>query len=748
MLTLVGNLVQTSRCRDSWSVPGATTLDEEPPVAVRARFRFGIDLSDPKFRRPGQRQGAVRRSELLGRLERDHARRLILITAPAGYGKTTLLGQWVQENPRPCAWVTLDQADEVPGILEDSIDTALTEVGAGVELGSDLVLVLDDGHALPPERLRDAVLDVLDWLPEGSQLAVASRCTPALPLSRMRAERMLVELDSHDLSMSAVEAAPMLRSAGLDPRSASAQSLVLRTEGWPAALELATMSWARRTEPTQPAALVMGDDHAISEYFRTELVDSLSPAATRFLIRSSVLDRLSGPLCDEVLGCRQSAILLGELERANLPLAPDDASHEWYRLHGLFREMLQTQLRRSEPEMVPVLHRRANGWYRRAGDVDRALDHATLSDDLDGAGQLLWANLHRYLGAGRNAMVQRWLSGLSAEQVSGCALLALSAAHSDLALGSAAAAERWARSAAASLFENNGLQQSAGAGVLIIQAWAARSGAREMGAVAATAYDLLRDDSPWRASCCLLRGAAALLTGDEAEAERRLEEGAARGAVLAPDVASLCLAQLAIIAAERGEAVIASDFARRAASMVQEHGLSTTPASALVFAVAAAAAMREGRVDHAKTAATQCLSLLDLLDDSLAWFGAETRIVLARVSLALGDVAGARELLADASRLARRTADIVIFQRWFDDVWNRFDERAESALAGMATLTTAELRVLRFLPTHYSFHEIAQRLHVSSNTVKTHVHAVYRKLDASSRSEAVAHATQAGLIGV
>jgi LuxR family maltose regulon positive regulatory protein len=745
---VVGNLVQTSRCRNSWWVPGATTLDEQPPVVVGARFRFGLDLSDPKFRCPGRRQGAVRRSELLGRLERDHERRLILITAPAGYGKTTLLGQWAQEDPRPCAWVTLDQADGVPGVLEDSIATALTEVGAGVELGGVVVLVLDDGHALAPERLRDAVVDVLNWLPDGSQLAVASRCAPALPLSRMRAERMLVEIDSHDLSMSAVEAAPMLRSAGLDPRSASAQSLVLRTGGWPAALELAAMSRARRTEPTQPGAFVMGDDHVIAEYFRTELLDSLSPSATRFLIRTSVLDRLSGPLCDEVLNCRQSATLLGELERANLPLVPDDASHEWYRLHGLFREMLQTQLRRSEPELVPVLHQRANGWYRRAGDVDRALDHATLSDDLDGAGELLWANLHRYLGAGRNDTVQRWLSGLSAERVSGCALLALAAAHSDLALGSVAAAERWARSAAARLFENNGLQQSAGAGVLIIQAWGARSGAREMGAVAATAYELLRDDSPWRASCCFLHGAAALLTGDEAEAELRLEEGAARGALLAPDVASLCLAQLAVIAAERDEAVIASDFARRAASMVQEHGLTTTPASALVFAAAAAAAMRDGRVDQAKTAATQCVSLLDLLDDSLAWFGAETRIVLARVSLALGDVAGARELLADASRLARRTADVVVFQRWFDDIWNRFDERAESALAGMATLTTAELRVLRFLPTHYSFHEIAQRLHVSSNTVKTHVHAVYRKLDASSRSEAVAHATHAGLIGV
>jgi LuxR family maltose regulon positive regulatory protein len=181
--------------------------------------------------------------------------------------------------------------------------------------------------------------------------------------------------------------------------------------------------------------------------------------------------------------------------------------------------------------------------------------------------------------------------------------------------------------------------------------------------------------------------------------------------------------------------------------MVTEHGLTIAPASALVSAVCAAAAMREGRVDEAKAAVSECRTLLELQDDALAWLGAETRIVLARVSLALGDVAAARGLLADASRLARRTRDVVVFERWFDDAWDQFDERAESSLAGVASLTTAELRVLRFLPTHYSFHEIAQRLHVSSNTVKTHVHAVYRKLDASSRSEAVAHATQAGLLG-
>jgi len=238
-----------------------------------------------------------------------------------------------------------------------------------------------------------------------------------------------------------------------------------------------------------------------------------------------------------------------------------------------------------------------------------------------------------------------------------------------------------------------------------------------------------------------------LLIGDEAEAERSLEEGAARGAVIALDAASLCLAQLAVLAAKRGETDYASDLAERARSVVDEHQLRGYPTSALVSAVYAAAAMRDGRSDEAKAAVSDCLGLLGLLDNSLSWYGAEARILLARITLALGDVVGARELLADASRQARRTRDIVVFQRWFDDVWNDFDLRAESSLVGIATLTKAELRVLRFLPTHYSFQEIAQRLHVSSNTVKTHAHAVYRKLDASSRSEAVTRATDAGLLG-
>lgn len=725
----------------------ATTLGADLPTSVPTRLHFGVDVPDPKFTSPRVRRRSVRRTNLLGRLAQERDCPLILLRAPAGYGKTTLLTQWAQENDRPCAWVTADDADADAGALADSIAHALSASDIRPGSGGSFALILDDAHVVGAAALRDTVLDVLSWLPERCQLAVASRCEPALALGRMRARAEVLELDMEDLSMSPVEAAEALAQEGVDPVLTPVQTLVHRAEGWPAALALAT-AWARRAQLSERADPLGGDDHLFSEYFGAELLASLAPEMLLFLSQSSVLDHLSGPLCDEVLGRKGSAAMLAVLAGANVPLLPLDPGHECYRLHGLFREMLQTHLRRSEPELAPVLHRRAAAWYRRAGDVDRCLDHAASAGDLDGTGDLLWRNLRGFLADGRNQTVQQWLGEVEADGFTGCAHLALAAAHSHLALGRVAVAEQWARCAAVRLAEwPEHVTEPERAAVLIVHASAARGGAARMGRAAAEAYELLPDDSPWRASCCFLRGTAALLTGDEPEAELWLQEGAVRGAVLAPDTASLCLAQLAVVAAERAQMEVASDFARRARGVMTSHRLGGTPASALVLVVWAEAAMREGRVDEAKAAAARCLSLLDQMDDAMAWFGAEVRILLARVSLALGHVATARELLAEASPLARRTPDVVIFGRWFTAAWGQFDERAETALAGVALLTTAELRVLRFLPTHYSFHEIAQRLHVSSNTVKTHVHAVYRKLDASSRSEAVAHATSAGLLG-
>ena len=168
---------------------------------------------------------------------------------------------------------------------------------------------------------------------------------------------------------------------------------------------------------------------------------------------------------------------------------------------------------------------------------------------------------------------------------------------------------------------------------------------------------------------------------------------------------------------------------------------------ALVFAATAAVRAHEGSVDRAKKDLRRAIELLATLGDFIPWYGAETRILLAHASLWLADIVGARTLLAEASRLARRMPDATIFQRWFDDAWAYMDTMAETRMAGPSSLTIAELRILRFLPSHRSFREIAQQLGVSANTVKTQAHAVYRKLGAASRSEAVARGQDAGLLG-
>jgi LuxR family transcriptional regulator, maltose regulon positive regulatory protein len=726
----------------------APSRERESVIFEPSRLVIGRLPRWPKFAAPTTgKSHAIRRTELLNRLELGRACPLILLTAPAGYGKTTLLKQWVEARARPCAWLTLDRADRDPSILSDSIGRALAAAGIDSSLTGSFAMVFDDAHVLRPRALAAALQEILTWLPPGSQLAVASRREPELGLSRMLADHLVIMIDSSELSMSTDEASAALRSAGLDSDSARSKAILQRSEGWPAALELGILASDQITDGAEHEDQVTGDHHVLSEYFRAEILAPLQPATVRFLTHSSVLDILSGSQCDQVLDRNGSAGLLAELSRANVPLEAIDSRHEWYRLHGLFREMLQTELRRSDPETAPMLHRRAVAWYRKVGDIDRALDHASSAGDRDSTAELLWRELPRYLGEGRSDMVGRWLRRAPQEEAAGSVLLAVAAAHTELAVGSLTTAEQWARTASRHLAELPAdTAKSERAAVLLIEAWAGRSGVHGMSEAAAQGYDLLSNDSPWRASCCLLQGTAALLIDDAVGAVAPLEEGAARGAVLAPDISSLCLAQLAVVAIEE-QTIDASDLARRSRSLVGLHGLGDAPASALVYAVCATAMMREGLVDQAKADVSRCRALLARLDGVAPWLGAETRILLARATLGLGDVAGARELLADASPLARRTADVVVFERWFHSAWDQFDERAESVLAGMASLTPAELRILRFLPTHYSFEEIAERLEVSSNTVKTHVHAVYRKLNASSRSQAVAQATNVGLLG-
>ena len=468
------------------------------------------------------------------------------------------------------------------------------------------------------------------------------------------------------------------------------------------------------------------------------------------MIRTAVLDELSGPVCDDVLEQRGSAQALARLADTSQLLVALDAAHRTYRWQRLFGESLRGELRRLEPDLELRLHGRASAWYEQRGEIDRAIAHAVAAGDAVRTGELMWSNIVSYLAHGRGEVIDRWLSNFSSDAIAQTASLALCAAHSALNGGDITLAQQLAVAAAPRVERGRRGQRrngSAATGLAVIDTLAARKGAREMRAAAERAYELEAEGSPWRPVICLLRGAAEHLTGDGDGARRVLQEGADLGAAQAPAAAALCLAVDGMIAIGSRDWGLATDLTDRARSLVDDRDLDDDPLMALVYAASAAARAHAGRSDEAKRDLRKGVDLLAVLGDFIAWYGAEARILLGHASLWLADIVGARTLLAEASRLARRTPEAIIFERWFDEAWAYMDTLAEASLSGPSALTIAELRILRFLPSHRSFREIALQLGVSANTVKTQAHAVYRKLGAASRSEAVIRASEAGLLG-
>jgi LuxR family maltose regulon positive regulatory protein len=729
--------------------------------------------SDLRARTPRRR--LIRRPDLVDRLTGARDAALAILVAPPGYGKSTLLAEWAGRDQRTFAWIGFDycQTDDVE-LIVTSIIAALGEADL-IELSTcsalmglvplgptdvlvaamqcvrapqGFVLVIDDAHVLAPTHLREIVEPALKIIPQGSLIAVASRTEPSLPIGRLRAHRTLVEIRTQDLAMTPAEAANLLKKVGIELEFEAMQALVRQTEGWPAALYLAALSLREHPELAADSS-GFGGDHLLSDFLRDEVLSAVPPDLREFALHTAVLDDLSGSLCDDVLQQPSSAIALAKLAQMSQLLVPLDSAHERYRWQRLFGDALKAELRRTDPGAEPRLHRRASNWYGRHGDPDRAIDHAVAAGDAELAGELLWPSISAYLAQGHAARVVGWLRRLGDEAIAASPTLAVCAAHSALATGRLDDAQRWTVSATAALERGAGSDEtrSLATGVAVVDNLIARAGVSDMRKAAIRAYELEPDDSPWCPLLCLVKGVAEHLSGERAAARRALEEGADLGGAAAPMVAALCRSVNATIAIEQSEWDLAGELTDHAVMVTEEHGLTTCPLSALVFAASAAVRARQDRADEAKRDLRRARDLLAALGEFIPWYGAEVRILLAHASLSLADAVTARTLLAEASRLARRTSGGVIFERWFDEAWAYMDTLAESVLAGPSSLTIAELRILRFLPSHRSFREIGAQLGVSANTVKTQAHAVYRKLGVASRSEAVARAAEAGLIG-
>jgi LuxR family transcriptional regulator, maltose regulon positive regulatory protein len=771
--TIPGTSHRAGRSSPARELPGALGGVASPGDGARARV-------------PSPRHDFVPRPRLVRRLLEDREASVVLIAAPAGYGKTSLLSEWAEQDGRTFASLTLDTTHNDPLCLIASIVATLEDLDwlegrmparlTGLSLAAEsagaqpsaqlaaatgtllavvgaargaMVLVLDDVHLLHSGESLSLLTSLAAAMPPEAKLALASRTTPCLPLGRLRAERSLLALEARDLAMTPIEASCLLSGAGVDLDDAGVEGLQRQTEGWPAGLYLAAAALRRQPDIEAGLERFAGDEHTVSEYIREEVLAALPPESIAFLMRTSVLDRLSAGPCEAVLGEPHAGSKLRTIAAENLMVVALDEFHSGYRCHPLLRDVLRAELDRIAPADAAGLHLRASRWFADQGDIDEAVEHAVAAGDAPLTGQLLWAHASRYVMQGRHATVQGWLGAFSDEQLASCAPLALSAAHSYLEMGDLGLAERWARVAAGAPVQSpdGGDGASLAAGMAVIQAAVGREGVTRAGEDARRACELEDGTSPWPPICCLFQGVSHHLADKRPAAREILHEGVRRS-VVTPHVESLCLSQLALMAAEDEDWEHAVDLVSRARAGLERHGLGERPTSALVFATSAWIWAREGRADEAKGDLRRATRLLAMLGDFIPWYEVEARIVAARASTRLTDIALARTLLSHASRLTRRVPDAPVFRTWLDDAWAEIDGVSAVVLSGARSLTIAELRILRFLPTHLSFREIGERLHVSTNTVKSQAHAVYGKLGAASRSEAVAHASALGLIDV
>ena len=422
----------------------------EPPAAASGGVATAEQdvLLATKLHVPGPRPGFVPRPRLAARLEEGLARGPVLVCAPAGSGKTVLLADWARGGGRPVAWLALDAGDNDPARFWRHVVAALDRVRPGLagrvspllgppsprsfeglvtavinELAADpgpdeVLLVLDDYHLVSSAQVDASVAVLLENLPPGLHVVVSSRSDPPLPLARLRARGQLAELRAADLRFTPEEGAALLgETAGPGLPAAAAKALVARTEGWAAGLQLAGLSLRGHADAAGFAAAFSGSHRFVLDYLTDEVLDGQTDQVRTFLLETSVLERLSGELCDAVTGRAGSQAMLQEIERAGLFLVPLDEVRGWWRYHHLFADLLRARLQAEQPGRVQALHRAAAAWSEEHDLADDAVRHALAAGDTEWAARLVERHVETLLGRSEGVTLRRWLSALPAESV-------------------------------------------------------------------------------------------------------------------------------------------------------------------------------------------------------------------------------------------------------------------------------------------------------------------------------------------
>jgi LuxR family maltose regulon positive regulatory protein len=615
------------------------------------------------------------------------------------------------------------------------------------ERARPFVLVLDDAQGLRRRTTWALVQALADCIPPDSQLVLVSRREPELALGGMRADRRVHTVGTAALAMDRAEAGALFAAAGLTLAPGVVDQLWERTEGWPVALYLASLALAEADDPTAVAAEFAGDDRIVVDYVRDELLAVLPRRTRDFLLQVSILDELRAPLCDAVLERDDSAKVLADAAASLQLLIPLDRRGDAFRMHQLLRDTLRSELSRSDPALAVELHARAAEWFEEHGDLDQAVEHLRAADDADSLERVIWRGTPLYGGVGRTATVERWIDGFTDGEVQVRPGLAASRAWLALMAGDMSSLRYWADVVRAmpadrELPDGNPVTSQAA----LLRALVGAHGIEEMRADAALAYELDRRASAFRAIARYIEGSALRLQGRRVEARDRLLGGEAIGAVQLPATQAHCLGQLAASAIDDDDWESARRYVDRLAAVVDRYDLRERPAQAVTLAEMALVLARSGDGSAARVEAKQALFLVSMLSTVAPWVSIETRTALARTFLLLGDVAVARTLTREAIELLALVPDAHLLRERLAALEQSI--AADDIPAGVlaAPMTPAEMRVLRYLPTHLTFAAIAHELFVSRNTVKTQAISIYRKLGVTSRGPAVDAARGLGLL--
>jgi LuxR family transcriptional regulator, maltose regulon positive regulatory protein len=735
-----------------------------------------------RLRPPAALHGGVARQPLLDLLAGYSAAKLVLVVAPAGWGKTSLLRDWFLAGERPRAtWLSVDRDDNDPahfwaGIVA-AVDAVCPGIGAAAlqvlnaarvktpdaligpvindiaRMPDRVTLVLDDFHLITSTEILESVSYLVEHLPATLGLVVASRSEPSLPLARLRAGGEMAEIRADELRFSEAETRDLLNGTlGLALPPEDVHALLERTEGWAAGLYLAGLSLRGHKDPARFIRGFGGDDRQIADYLAAEVLSAQAPAIRTLLLRSSVLSRFSGPLCDAVTDGSGSQSLLEELERSQIFLEPLDTTRNWYRYHRLFAELLRHELDRSEPGLAPVLHRRASAWHRQHGSIGEAVDHAVLASDLADARELIAGHSNALIDHGLADDVESWLDRLPPEMIIEDARMCLIRGFLGRHVGHPDEVKSWLAAAEAAspqgrLIDGPASVESA-ASVLwadyhhLVGDLASAEAACRRAAAAEPA-----GTAQWQAEALAAVGANLFWRARDAEASTILEQVAGPTRSPASNLASVrALGCLAAISARAGDLESAERQLHRAADLAARHGLDEYWITTTAMVTSAELSAGRGELPEAETAALAALERARRGQARLET--ASALLCLARIRSRTGNADDARVRISQASNVIGRCAAPGILTELLTETERLAGQYVavpipippqRSAASPPDTLTRREAQVLELLAAGKTNNEIAAQLVVSIHTVERHLQNAYRKIGVRNRADAAAY---------